>query len=88
MPLVHMGTAKAKSFGLFPHPCARPDPPDRLHTITRSPFARTSPKGAGDHAQPRHTVFTSGKLSHVPSPHATGHRTERWPVLFTRNSSE
>ena len=32
-----MGTAKAISFGLFPHTCGRRDPPDRLHIIARSP---------------------------------------------------
>jgi hypothetical protein len=40
-----MGTAKADSFGLFPHTCGRLDPADRLHTIARSPRARNPPKG-------------------------------------------
>jgi hypothetical protein len=33
-----MGTAKAISFGLFPHTSGRRDPADRLHTTTTSPF--------------------------------------------------
>ncbi|MFK4637129.1 hypothetical protein ABIA52_000018 [Paenarthrobacter histidinolovorans] len=37
LPLVHMGTAKAISFGLFPHTCGRRDPSARLHTTARSP---------------------------------------------------
>jgi len=38
-----MGTAKAKSFGLFPHTYGRRDPADRLHTTTTSPPGQTSP---------------------------------------------
>ncbi len=33
-----MGTAKAISFGLFPHTFGRQEPADRLHTTTTSPF--------------------------------------------------
>lgn len=38
-----MGTAKAKSSGLFPHTCGRRDPMAHPHTTTRSPTPQISP---------------------------------------------
>lgn len=47
-----MGTAKAKSSGLFPYTHGRRDPTDRLHTNARSPPTLISPPGTGECAQP------------------------------------
>lgn len=60
-----MGTAKAKSFGLFPHSCARRDPPDRLHTNASSPPVPTSPPGPGECAQPRKLPSHKGQMIHT-----------------------
>ena len=73
-----MGTAKAKSFGLFPHPCARRDPPDRLHTNARSPQAGTSPPGPAN-------VHSLGPGS---SPTGSRRRTERGPKFPSRDGPQ
>ena len=63
-----MGTAKAKSFGLFPAPMCTTDPPDRLHTDAQVTASRNLATGPGECAQPRTCRHTNGHVPHGPRP--------------------
>lgn len=77
-----MGTAKAKTFGLFPHTCGRPDPPDRLHTTTTSPKRGHSPgRAVAVHSLDMQSV-NNGNVSHGPGLNAGRHTTRAGPASF------